>query len=116
MTAAAEQQLDAPGTCHLVGCPGKGQHPPHGVVGGIGAPTQESYERQVREAEQRHQEQRNAWTLASLRTWLLMKERTCRTITPEQVLELIGRDGPGDAPAFRRGAGVCPACKDGRDA
>ena len=26
--------VDAPGTCHLVGCEGKGQHPPHG----IGAP------------------------------------------------------------------------------
>lgn len=25
---------DAPGTCHAVGCPSKGQHPPHG----IGAP------------------------------------------------------------------------------
>lgn len=25
---------DAPGTCHLIGCPDKGQHPPHG----IGAP------------------------------------------------------------------------------
>ena len=31
MSAAA---LDEPGTCHLVGCPGKGQHEPHG----IGAP------------------------------------------------------------------------------
>jgi hypothetical protein len=25
---------DAPGTCHLVGCPGKGQHPPHGIGAG----------------------------------------------------------------------------------
>lgn len=28
--------IDRPGTCHLVGCPDKGQHPPHGVPGGIG--------------------------------------------------------------------------------
>ena len=33
MTAPA-LALDAPGTCHLVGCPEKGQHAPHG----IGAP------------------------------------------------------------------------------
>lgn len=37
---------DAPGTCHLVGCPGKGVHPPHGVPGGIGAPTAESWAEQ----------------------------------------------------------------------
>lgn len=37
--------LDPHGTCHLVNCPGKGVHPPHG----IGAPTQESYDRQMRE-------------------------------------------------------------------
>lgn len=29
MSTAAS--TDAPGTCHLVGCPGKGQHPPHGI-------------------------------------------------------------------------------------
>jgi hypothetical protein len=45
--------LDPPGTCHLVGCPGKGVHAPHGVPGGIGAPTQESWERQRREGEER---------------------------------------------------------------
>lgn len=28
--------LDPKGTCHLVGCPGKGQHAPHG----IGAPSE----------------------------------------------------------------------------
>lgn len=25
---------DPPGTCHLVGCPGKGQHAPHGIGSG----------------------------------------------------------------------------------
>lgn len=26
--------VDPPGTCHLVGCPSKGQHPPHGIGAG----------------------------------------------------------------------------------
>lgn len=26
--------IDASGTCHQVGCPGKGQHPPHGIGAG----------------------------------------------------------------------------------
>lgn len=33
--------VDAPGTCHLVGCPDKGHHAPHG----IGAGTWEDYKR-----------------------------------------------------------------------
>ncbi len=39
--------VDAPGTCHLVMCPDKGQHPPHPSP--MAAPSNESWERQQRE-------------------------------------------------------------------
>lgn len=35
----APKPPDPPGTCHLVGCPGKGVHPPHG----IGVPSNETW-------------------------------------------------------------------------
>lgn len=35
----APKQQDPPGTCHQVGCPGKGVHPPHG----IGVPSEETW-------------------------------------------------------------------------
>lgn len=40
--------IDPPGTCHLVGCEGKGVHPPH--YSGLAAPTPESYARQMADA------------------------------------------------------------------
>lgn len=38
-------KTDMPGTCHMVGCPGKGQHRPHGPGEGvwIGAGTDADY-------------------------------------------------------------------------
>lgn len=39
--AAVKPTIDPPGTCHKVSCPGKGQHPPHGIE--IGAGTWDDY-------------------------------------------------------------------------